>query len=235
MQRIAGALAFCAFVTIVGCSGENPATQYDRPLPEPLLTTKKYSTPPPGPPSQSGIIPSPGGIPNEWTPAGGIKRGMWKQIVVHHAASERATPQTMNTWHLKRGWENGLGYHFVIGNGVNYPDGKVYVGPRWKRQQVGAHCKSGAGRFFGIFRDSGYFNEHGIGICLIGDFEKSRPTAKQMESLAKLTAFLCDEAGVSPDAIHGHGEITGKTQCPGKNFSMAAIRRAVKQLSASSN
>jgi len=158
---------------------------------------------------------------------------MWQAIVVHHSSTPRDTPQSMNAYHLRRGWENGLGYHFVIGNGVNYPDGKVYVGPRWKAQISGAHCKTGSGRFFGTRRPSGYFNDHGVGICLIGDLEHGRPTQKQLESLGELLAFLCDELDISPTNIHGHGEVTGKTKCPGKLTDMNGIRRlAARELAA---
>ena len=63
-----------------------------------------------------------------WYPSGGIKR-RWQTIVIHHSASSRDTPAGMDAYHRNtRGWKNGLGYHFVIGNGVNTADGKVYVG-----------------------------------------------------------------------------------------------------------
>lgn len=228
MQRIA--MSTLVVALLIGCSG-NPATKYDRPLPDPLLTTKKSEQP--VRPGAAAPV-RPGSPPAAWTPPGGIKRSMWKCIVVHHSASDKATPQSMNSWHLQRGWENGLGYHFVIGNGVNYPDGQIFVGPRWRSQQEGAHCKNAAGKFFGLWRKSGYYNDHGIGICLIGDFDKGRPTAKQRESLARLTAFLCAEAGVSPDHVHGHGEVTGKTKCPGTHLDVAWLRRSVKQINASS-
>lgn len=238
MQRTARLLLpfLCLSLGVTGCSQPKPAPA-TRPLPEPLLITR---TPPPAPPRPAPPAPLIArtrvqGPEFGWAPPGGIRRGLWKSIVVHHSASDKATPQSMNAYHLQRGWENGLGYHFVIGNGVNYPDGKIFVGPRWKRQQVGAHCKTGAGRFFGIARQSGFFNEHGIGICLIGDFEKRRPTPRQEEALQRLIAFLCNEADIDPSAVHGHGDVTGKTKCPGRYLDVASIRRSVKQISASSN
>ena len=130
----------------------------------------------------------------------------------------------MHAYHLQRGWENGLGYHFVIGNGVGYTDGKVFVGPRWKKQQPGAHCKAGAGTYFGVRRAGNFFNDNGIGICLIGNFENGRPTAKQQATLKKLILHLCRETGISPKRVYGHGEVTHGTLCPGRNFSIASLR-----------
>jgi hypothetical protein len=134
----------------------------------------------------------------------------------------------MDSWHRQRGWEHGLGYHFVIGNGVGFPDGQVFVGPRWSSQKTGAHCKSKAGRYFGRSCPSNYFNEHGVGICLIGDFETGRPTARQLETLSRLIAFLCQECRISPDRVYGHGEVTHKTACPGRYCSMDTIRRSAR-------
>ncbi|MBM4054820.1 MAG: hypothetical protein FJ264_09150 [Planctomycetes bacterium] len=42
----------------------------------------------------------------------------WKYIVIHHSASESGCAAEFDKFHReKRHWENGLGYHFVIGNG----------------------------------------------------------------------------------------------------------------------
>jgi hypothetical protein len=163
-------------------------------------------------------------------PPGGIDHSRWNVIVVHHSANTSDTPQSMDNYHRRvRKWANGLGYHFVVGNGVKTVDGKVYVGPRWKRQITGAHCKSSSGRYFGIWRKSNYFNSHGIGICLIGDFEQRSPTPKQLESLARLTRFLCSRARINPAHIYGHGDITHKTLCPGRYLKrkLAQVRAQV--------
>ena len=112
----------------------------------------------------------------------------------------------------RRGWD-ALGYHFVIGNGIGYGNGEIYVGERWSKQMTGAHCKV----------PGNYYNEHGIGICLIGNFEDHPPTAKQMEALARLSSFLSLQCGIPRSRIMTHGGITGKTKCPGRHFSLARI------------
>jgi len=233
MQRSAiGVLVFG--MVLWGCGPSRESTRLG-PLPEPALETRaaRPVTPRPRPPvvePPAPVEPQPAPAPRGWLPPGGIEPGRWKAIIVHHSASRQATPQSMHRYHLlQRGWENGLGYHFVIGNGVNYPDGEVYVGNRWSRQQTGAHCKTGAGRYLGTWRPENYFNEHAIGICLIGDFERERPTRAQLESLNRLLAFLCREAGISADCVYGHGEVTHKTACPGRYLNMNSVRREARQ------
>lgn len=243
MQRIAMIAALLSAALVVGCAQNKRDVE---PLPEPLTATrppppKRAAASPPKQTAKPAPTPAPqpsqaaGLRPWEWMPKQGIKPGLWKTIVVHHSDSEKATPASMNAWHLQRGWENGLGYHFVIGNGVNYPDGEIYVGKRWKQQIAGAHCRSGAGKFFGLWRPSGFFNDHGIGICLIGDFERQRPTPKQMAALAELIGFLCDKTGIPPSQIYGHGDVTNKTACPGRYLNIAAVRNSVKAVLASSD
>jgi len=234
MQRIAvGGVVGMLF--IAGCASK-PRPTYSR-LPEPLLSTGKR-VPLPAPPAPI-IAARPKSAPqepafrldtHELIPPGGIERGRWEAIVVHHSAAPDASPESMHKYHLSRGWSRGLGYHFVIGNGVGYPDGKIYVGPRWKKQQTGAHCKSASGRYFGTWRASNFFNSRGIGICLIGNFEDSPPTAKQLAALQQLIQFLSAQAGIDRSKVYGHGEITHRTACPGKQLNMARVRNAAGRI-----
>ncbi len=233
MQRIALLVATLAIAVLAGCQGPEPTPGAPSPLPGPILGTRPPQTtePVPTPPQVGPQIPqypSSGVRLSDIIPPGGIRRGTWKVFVVHHSGAANATPQGMDRYHrVNRHWAGGLGYDFVIGNGVNYPDGALYVGPRWRAQETGAHCKSGAGRYLGSWRDANYFNEHGIGICLIGNFEQDRPTAKQMQTLQQLICLLSEQTGIGPTQIFGHGEITHKTACPGRYVSMPAVRRNV--------
>ncbi len=190
-----------------------------RAIPKPVRTPTREVTPPAG---RATITARDVRVP------GGIKKSEWQTIVVHHSGTSAATPTGMDRYHRDvRKWSNGLGYHFVIGNGVKYPDGQLYVGQRWKNQQTGAHCAAAEGRYLGRWRPRNFFNEHGIGICLIGNFENERPTREQLRTLDELIRVLCGEAGVGADQVYGHGEITHKTACPGSNLNMHAVRRAV--------
>lgn len=141
----------------------------------------------------------------------------WECIVVHHSASDIGGAERFDKWHRAKGWD-GLGYHFVIGNGTDTPDGKVEVGFRWAQQAHGAHCKT----------PDEFYNQHGIGICLVGNFDNYTPTAAQQRSLVRLCRFLCKRFKIGPDHIYTHGGITGKTDCPGKNFDVDELQQLVR-------
>ncbi len=137
----------------------------------------------------------------------------WKYIVVHHSATDTGNAAEFHKTHAARGWD-GLGYDFVIGNGMGSGDGEIEVGYRWKQQLRGAHA--------GVAE----YNEHGIGIVLVGNFNETRPTDRQMESLRRLIRFLMDYCGIEAGNVVGHNEIK-VTDCPGKNFNMKALRASL--------
>ena len=58
-----------------------------------------------------------------------------------------------------------------------------------------------------------------IGICVVGNFEKSYPTARQMEALVGLVNYLQERCDIPTRDIMGHGHVPGAcTKCPGCNF-----------------
>ena len=147
----------------------------------------------------------------------------WRYIVVHHSDSAHGSAAEIDSWHKARGWE-GLGYHFVIGNGTTSRDGQVEVGFRWRKQEHGAHTKTNDNRF----------NDFGIGICLVGDLQTGRPTAAQMASLTSLVTYLAAKYHIPPANIMGHREAVASmhegrgTDCPGRNFDMDAFRQTIR-------
>jgi N-acetyl-anhydromuramyl-L-alanine amidase AmpD len=138
----------------------------------------------------------------------------WKWIVIHHSATPGGSMAFFDKEHKAKGWD-GVGYHFVIGNGTESGDGQIEVTQRWPLQKWGAHAKTVDNRF----------NEHGIGICLVGNFDVERPSPKQMQSLARLVAHLSQTYRISPQNVVGHKD-TKATDCPGRFVNMAAIRNA---------
>jgi len=154
-------------------------------------------------------------VPSHWQPEETPRT--WKWIVIHHSASDSGGAAVFDVWHRKRGFDE-LGYHFVIDNGEGMPDGNVEVGSRWLKQKQGAHAKS----------PDGQYNERGIGICLVGNFENSEPTAKQWQMLVKLVAYLSAQYDIPSDRIIGHHDVNGTTLCPGKNLSVEKLREDVK-------
>ncbi|HHT9135977.1 MAG TPA: peptidoglycan recognition protein family protein [Candidatus Wunengus sp. YC60] len=130
----------------------------------------------------------------------------WRYIVIHHSATESGSAAEFDRYHReKRGWENGLGYHFVIGNGNGSPDGEIEIGNRWITQIDGAHA--------GVEE----YNHYGIGICLVGNFNQSRPTAAQMASLSELVEYLQHRCHITAENVIMHRHCR-QTDCPGRNF-----------------
>ena len=154
-------------------------------------------------------------VPRAWVPR--VKSERWECIVIHHSATDVGGARRFDRAHRERGFDE-LGYHFVIGNGTDTADGQVEVGPRWQVQKYGAHCRS----------PEDYYNEHGIGICLVGNFDEDRPTPAQLESLKKLVRYLSKTYDIPTNRIFTHGGVTGMTHCPGKNFDLKSLRKAVK-------
>lgn len=151
-----------------------------------------------------------------WNPRSRRISSRWTTIVIHHSATQRGSAKTFDQYHRQKGWD-GLGYHFVIGNGTETRDGVIEIGPRWNLQKHGAHCKT----------PDNYYNEHGIGICLVGDFTRSGPTRKQLDSLDRLVRFLCQRCGIPAGRVVTHHSVNHKTVCPGRNFAIARVRRTV--------
>jgi hypothetical protein len=77
-----------------------------------------------------------GSLPTAWRVAG---RREWQFIVIHHSATDNGGAESFGREHQKK-WPNGLGYHFVIGNGIDTADGQVEVdraGPARRRGSTG--------------------------------------------------------------------------------------------------
>lgn len=143
-----------------------------------------------------------------------ILRGRWRHVVVHHSGIAIGNAAKYDAAHRRRGMENGLAYHFVIGNGSDSPDGAIEIGPRWRRQLDGGHVRS---------RE---FNQRGIGICLVGNFEETRPSARQLETMTALIDWLRDDAplGARPKFTIHRWVDRNHTVCPGKFFPATRLR-----------
>ena len=138
----------------------------------------------------------------EWSPTGLSNR--WQYITVHHSGSLSGNSAIFDADHRKRGMNNGLGYHFVITNGYGGEDGHIEIGPRWTKQLDGGHLKGDD------------INKISIGICLVGDFTKAPPTAKQIASLKALLKHLMKITLLTPGQIKPHREMPHQaTDCPG--------------------
>jgi len=130
----------------------------------------------------------------------------WKYIVIHHSSTPGGSAASFDLYHRSRGFDE-LGYHFVVTNGNGGPDGAVEAGRRWRLQKWGSHTATKSGN---------EYNNLGIGICVVGDFNASMPTARQLASLTRLVAWLSRAYSISPENVIGHRDAPGAaTDCPG--------------------
>jgi hypothetical protein len=140
-----------------------------------------------------------------------LDRERWKHIVIHHSGSPADDPDAMHRRHLGYGYQ-GLGYHFVLGNGNGFGDGVVHVGYRWNDQLPGAHAT-------GTHAD--YHNRHSIAICLVGNGDRRPFTDGQINELVSLVRRLQERFDIAPDSVLLHRDISGGVTSPGRFFPTA--------------
>ena len=157
-------------------------------------------------------------IPRHWVPAARLER-RWTAIVIHHSGTSSGNAAIFDKWHREGNHWEGVGYDFVIGNGTDSGDGEVEVTFRWRQQRTGAHCKT----------PGNWANEKAVGICLVGNFNHSVPTPRQMQSLVKLVRFLQSRYRIPRNRVYGHNSTpgAGATDCPGRNLSIARLRSMI--------
>ncbi|MSR76641.1 MAG: N-acetylmuramoyl-L-alanine amidase [Candidatus Omnitrophica bacterium] len=141
----------------------------------------------------------------------------WTHIVIHHTATHEGNAFTIDQIHHRRGFWNGLGYHFLINNGTDgKEDGQIEVGPRWVKQMQGAHANAAG------------MNEHGIGISLVGNFSERRVSRAELNALVFLVKTLQQYYKIPFINVIRHGDVPGKnTECPGNNFPWAEFKELI--------
>lgn len=135
-------------------------------------------------------------------------------IIIHCSDSAFGDRKQIDTWHKQRGW-NGIGYHYVILNGVTNSgdkydpakDGVMQDGR--PLESIGAHCQG--------------HNSGTIGICLIG---KTKFTEKQMAKLIWFCGVYMDRFKIPFENVKGHYEYDKGKTCP--NFDMNAFRHKLR-------
>src|SRR2546423_1881303 len=113
-----------------------------------------------------------------------VQRARWKFIIVHNSGTRQGSARVFDYYHRHvRRMRNGLAYHFVIGNGTSTRNGQIETGDRWIKQMRGGHVHSD------------YMNNIGLGICLVGDFNRDQPTRAQLEACEELIKYLQERCG----------------------------------------
>jgi len=141
-----------------------------------------------------------------------VDSSKWKYIVAHHSATPHGNAKSYDRVDRDHGMENGLAYHFVIGNGRDSGDGEIEIGERWKKQLHGGHVSKWE------------YNNHGIGICLVGNFEKQTPTPKQLKTFKELVRYLGEDLLSKRYKFLVHKEIN-PTLCPGRYFPTQSMHK----------
>jgi N-acetylmuramoyl-L-alanine amidase-like protein len=149
-----------------------------------------------------------------------VKRRRWQFIVVHNSGTRQGNARVFDYYHRHvRRMQNGLAYHFVIGNGTSTGNGQVEVGDRWRRQINGGHVHSD------------YLNNISLGICLVGDFNRDQPTRAQLDACEELIRYLRNRCGKTERGtipVKPHRDINPPrwpTDCPGDAFPYSWFRR----------
>ncbi len=147
-----------------------------------------------------------------------VRKGRWKYIIIHNSGTRQGNARVFDRYHRRiRKMQNGLAYHFVIGNGRSSGNGQIEVGARWTRQINGGHVASD------------YLNNIALGICLVGDLNRDRPTEDQLAALDELIGYLRNRVGKIKGRqviVLPHKKINPRpTDCPGDRFPYSWLRR----------
>jgi hypothetical protein len=139
-------------------------------------------------------------------PLGDDQKHTPKVITIHHAGTKwkaGADPakfvKAVQGWgQRERNWPD-LPYHFMIA-----PDGRIF-----EARPIEYAPQS----------NTKYDLPGHVGVELMGNFEVERMSDAQLQSLVKLSAWLCQEYHLKPEEIAGHKDrAEGQTTCPGKDL-----------------
>lgn len=135
-----------------------------------------------------------------------LRDGRWQYVFIHHSKTDGGNAATLGES------AGGLADHFVIGNGAGCGDGEVQIAQRWHRQGA-------AGRMSGLES----IDPSCVSICLIGDFNRARPTPTQILRLSQLVTALQARCGIPAANVHLFGG-DGSTAGAGRYFPLASLR-----------
>jgi len=145
-----------------------------------------------------------------------VSSDRWDGIVIYDSGSMQGSAATLAAQSKARNLD-GLGYHFVIGNGAGQDDGELHVGYRWLTQAPGAHDA-------GPNQDR--YNRRYIGVCLIGDGDRRPFTDAQIHRLVELVRGLQSRLNLPDSSILLARDISSTTS-PGRYFPEAAVHTSL--------
>jgi len=129
-----------------------------------------------------------------------------KYVTIHHAGviykpgtDPAKFVKNMQAWGQKdKSWPD-LPYHFLIA-----PDGRIFEA-RDMAYEPDTNTK---------YPLAGH-----IGVEMMGDFNQQRPSPQQLDSCARIVAWICDQKNIDIANIATHKDVAkGQTSCPGNDF-----------------
>lgn len=163
-------------------------------------------------PGHAGSDPVAGSIPRQqWTRSGPViaraqPMSSIRRITIHHDAMELSPSaghgevaqrlEAIRRYHVNHHQWADIGYHYAID-----PAGRVWQGRPMSLQ--GAHVKE--------------HNHANLGVMLMGNFERQRPTPAAIETLDRLVAAEMRRFSVPITEVRTHREFS-PTACPGLNL-----------------
>jgi len=144
----------------------------------------------------------------------------WSSIVIHHLGQPAGTVEEIDRNHRNSGLE-GLGYHFLIGNGYGIDDGFIHLGYRWLDQKPCARLASA---------DPSLWNSGVISICLVGNGNRRPFSEQQLVQLSRLVQRLQLKLSIPVEKILLANEIDSDSHSPGRYFAEAQFRDQLRDI-----
>jgi len=162
------------------------------------------------PPPPGGVLPR-----SSWRARDAVARrltpatGGYSRITIHHTADlpgarfdgslgdSVGALRLVQRNHMDNREYGDIGYHFLID-----PAGRIFEGRDLSWQ--GAHA-------------GGINNRNNLGICLLGNFERTQPTPAALDSLTRLLGELRTTHHIPASAVFGHRHWKS-TLCPGAHL-----------------
>ena len=145
---------------------------------------------------------------------------VWSSIMIHHLGQPTGTVEEIHRNHQNSGLE-GLGYHFVIGNGYGIDDGLIHLGYRWLNQTPCARLASA---------DPALWNSGVISVCLVGNGNRRPFSELQLVQLSRLVQRLQLGLSIPVEKILLANEIDNGSQSPGRYFAEAQFRSQLRDI-----
>ena len=138
-----------------------------------------------------------------------VAAGRWRYIYVHHSRTTGGDAVGLSQ-------QSGTADHFVIGNGDGCIDGEIQMTQSWNHQLSITTPPQGASHM-----DPGC-----ISICIVGDFDRTRPTETQLRRLGQLVGTLQDKLHIGAGDVQVY-DLNQSAAGIGHSFPIASFRNEI--------